>query len=45
MGFILGSKMEKNKIYLIYSRSPTLGRTAFPWVIQLITMFQPYKIR
>ncbi len=30
--FILGSEMEKNKIYLIYSRSPTLGRTAFPWV-------------
>lgn len=23
--------MEKKKIYLIYSRSPTLGRTAFPW--------------
>ena len=29
--FILGGSMEKKKIYLIYSRSPTLGRTAFPW--------------
>lgn len=24
--------MGKKKIYLIYSRSPTLGRIAFPWV-------------
>lgn len=24
--------MEKNKIYLIYSRSPTIGRIAFPWL-------------
>ncbi|SPY77128.1 nitrogen fixation protein NifS [Providencia rustigianii] len=24
--------MEKKKIYLIYSRSPTLGRVAFPWI-------------
>lgn len=31
-GFILGSGMEKNKIYLIFSRSPTIGRIAFPWL-------------
>lgn len=24
--------MEKKKIYLVYSRSPTLGRITFPWV-------------
>ncbi|MDD9340574.1 MAG: nitrogen fixation protein NifS [Providencia heimbachae] len=24
--------MEKKKVYLIFSRSPTIGRSAFPWV-------------